>query len=269
MKKIFIGLLIVVLLIVGAGVVTLGRMGYIPWLAALLGADKPRDLGVSWSEADLKSGAKKHKVDFEFGTLPADTPLTESVVYTGEREISSTHTSAEITALMNSQDYAYWPFVDCQFKFNADGSFESSGKLDKSRIESFANAIAIPSEVGKRAAQLLPPDPVYYLKGTAVFKDNKITVFDPQVFEIGRVKLPISVFLSYVQPQLIEPAYADSATDIQSELDKYENKREWIINYINSRVNAIPGFYAKDWHIEEDALVFDGTLPESVQTVGE
>ncbi|OIP97559.1 hypothetical protein AUK40_02885 [Candidatus Wirthbacteria bacterium CG2_30_54_11] len=264
MKKKIVKIIAAFLGLVVLGIVlVLGYLGYIPGLSALLGANKPRDLGVTWTQEDLASVHQKSGVDYQFGALPSDTPPEQSVIYKGTREVKQEFTSSEITASLNNKNSKYYPFQDVQVRFNADGSGEISGKIDKAKLKGFATVIDFPSAVSSRAIDLLPPDPVFYVKMKASLKDNQVAIFEPQAFQIGRMSMPVSMFLSLVPEGIFQAAYADSIAD---ELGKYDNKREWIISYINRRLGSITGFHADEAYFTDGQLYYDGTLSREVLT---
>jgi len=59
--KILLG---IILLVVIAAVLVLGFLGFIPGVSALFGANKPRDLGVKYTEADLQEIRTKTQVKY-------------------------------------------------------------------------------------------------------------------------------------------------------------------------------------------------------------
>ena len=108
---------------------------------------------------------------------------------------------------MNNKKGAYYPYKNIQVKFNADGSGEISATLIKSRLPLYASTFGAPQIAVDFAMKILPDNPVVYLKGKATLVDNKVGLFEPQRFEIGRVPLPVNIFLS-LAPELIPQTYA-------------------------------------------------------------
>jgi hypothetical protein len=109
---------------------------------------------------------------------------------------------------------------------------------------------------------------VFYLKGKATLVNNRVGVFEPQRFEIGRVPMPLDMILAFAPPVLVRPAYALDLGAMTQELSKVGNKKALIIDFINTRLESyIPGFYAEDARMEENKLIFKGTLPEREKTV--
>lgn len=266
MKSVVSFLLGIIILLVLVTLLTAGYLGLVPGLSKIMGSNKPRDLGVQFSEADKTSGRAKSQIVYD--TLPENTPTAQSIQRFGKREVNTEFSSAEITALMNNRPWKYWPYADVQVKFNADGSAEISGILLKDRLAGYGAAIGLPQAAVDFAQKFLPANPVFYVKGKAALANNAVSVFEPQDFELGRVPLPVSVFLSYFPNILsVDEVQAAESNDMVSQLSQIKNKRELIINYINSRLSQINGFYAREAKFGNNKLVYNGTLPERESTV--
>lgn len=256
--------LILILLAIAVPILALGYLGYIPGLSSVLGANKPRDLGIRFTEEDFKSGRQKSSV--ELAQLPPETPIEKSFQTTGSRPITAEFTSQEISALMNNRPWRYWPYKNVQVKFNGDGSGEISGVLIKSNLPAYGVKIGAPKEAVDFAIKVLPPDPAFYVKGRAELTENKIVVFEPQSFSINKISFPVEMFLSFLPPRLVKEVSALSPGDLVGELSQVQNKRALIIGYINDRLTKINGFYAKNAYFTENNVVFDGMLPEKELT---
>lgn len=249
-------LIIVVVIILG-----LGYMGYIPAIANLFGTNKPKDLGIRFTEKDRVEAHAKSGI--EYRELPASTSDEQSIQRFGSHEVDTNWTSAQASALMNNRPWKYFPYQNVQVKFNADGSAEVSGGLNKAVVPSYAAAIGIPKVAVEFAMKLLPPSPVFYLKMKASLKNNRVEVFEPQAFQLNGILLPVDRFLAFNKPvfELIKPVNAQLSPDMLTDLSKVKDKRSLIINYINDRLYGYKSFfYAKDAHIEENKLIYKGTL---------
>jgi len=253
------------LLLIISPILVLGYFGFIPGLSDIFGSNKPRDLKVRYTTADFKEARGKTKI--EYGELAKSTPVTESIIREGTRDIKMELTSSQASSLMNDRPWAYWPYKNVQVKFNADGSAEVSGTIIKNKLPGYASSIGIPGEAVAFAMKFLPVDPVFYLKMRASLKDNKVDIFDPQKFEIGRIPLPVSAFLSFTKP-LVREVYAIDIGGMTGELSKLDNKKGLIMSYINQRLaNYSSFFYAKTAYFTENKLVFDGRLASKESTV--
>jgi hypothetical protein len=260
MMKFFFFLILLIILI---PVVFLGFLGLMPGLSTLMGTDKPRDLGITYTQENLKSVRAKSQIEYK--TLPDSAIPSQTRQFSGKREVSTEFTSAEITATMNNQPWKLWPYKNVQVEFNADGSAEVSGILLKDKISAYATVIGAPQQAIDFAMKYLPANPVFYVKMTATLTDNKIGVFEPQTFEIGRIPLPVSMFLAMGGDKLIKTAYAQDPQAMLLELSKISDKRQLIINFINDRLTGDFGnFYAKKAFFGNDKLSFEGTLNESI-----
>jgi len=224
----------------------------------------PRDLGVTYTQEDLQSGRAKGGVILE--TLPANTRPEDSWQTFGSQEVKAEFSSAEITAIMNNRPGVYYPYKNVQVKFNADGSGEISGQLVKSRIPTYAATFDAPKVAVDFVMKFLPPDPVFYLKGRASLVDNNVGIFEPQKLEIGRVPIPLGPILAFNR-QVIPAVYAADFSELVGEISSVSNKRQLIIDFINSRLANIQGFHAKKAYFTEDQLTYEGTLPEREATL--
>jgi len=259
MKFLFFLILIIILI----PILVLGFMGFVPGLSAMLGTDKPRDLGIKYAEADLKSVRSKSQIEYK--TLPDSSTPSQTRQFMGKKEVAAEFTSAEITATMNNQPWKFWPYKNVQVKFNADGSGEVSGVLVKNKVSSYAAVIGAPQQAIDFVMKYLPTNPVFYVKMKATLTDNKVAVFEPQTFEIGRLLMPLNMFLAMGGNKLIQSAYAQNPQAMLQDLAKVQNKRQLIINFINDRLTSDFGdFYAKKAYFGDNKLFFDGSLTESI-----
>ncbi len=259
--------LIVFLFIISAVIFGLGYMGYIPAIANLLGTNKPKDLGIRYTEKDRIEARAKGKV--EWIALPTASSDELSIQRFGKHNVDVAITSAQASSLMNNRPWKYWPYQNVQVKFNSDGSAEVSGGLNKVVVPNYAAAIGIPKVAVEFAMKLLPPNPVFYLKMKASLKDNKVDAFDPQIFELNRIPMPIDKFLAFDKPRFsfVKSVNAQLSLDMITDLSKVKNKRGLIINYINDRISGYSSFfYANEVRIEESKLIFKGMLPDQEAT---
>lgn len=118
-------------LILLAGLV-LGYLGFVPILSDLMGTNKPRDLGVSYSEVNYASGLDK--VPGVIVLNPEYLCVTCSYTSTGSVAVNTNFTQEEFTAMMNKRNSQVGPLRDAQFKFNSDGTVEATGLLIDPRI---------------------------------------------------------------------------------------------------------------------------------------
>ncbi|TDB37793.1 MAG: hypothetical protein D9V44_07010 [Actinobacteria bacterium] len=92
-------------------------------------AAKPKDLGVTYTEADYWSAMAKAGV--VVNEVPeGETWGTTDVVYSGSKPIDATFTPAEVSALFAFSHQGGWPVSDAQVRFTGGDSVELSASID-------------------------------------------------------------------------------------------------------------------------------------------
>jgi hypothetical protein len=234
--KVILGIVVIVVIVAVLG---LGYLGLIPGVSSLFGSDKPRDLGVKVTQANLDSANAKTGV--KLVTLQSAKSPKESISYSGQKNLKAEFSSEEITAMLANGKWKYSPVSDCQVRFNQDGSVEVSGLLRVDRIYSYAEATGIPASDVKQfldALKLGSVNPPFYMKGTASAKDNKATV-NFESIEIGRLNVPA---------------------------DLIANNKTRLIGLAEDRARQVPGLNAKSLTFANGIMQFDGTVPETEAT---
>ncbi len=160
-KKILFGLIAVIIIAVLAA----GYFGFVPGVSDAMGTNKPRDLGVSYSQADYASGVAK--VPGLELTRVEGACVTCNYLSEGSVAVKDSFTEAEFTAMMNAQNNSKGPLRETQFKFNADGSVEASGLIVDPQLNG-----------------------AVYMKGKIISAEGKNVVIDVDYAELGRLPLP-------------------------------------------------------------------------------
>src|SRR3990172_2039941 len=145
-----LGIILIVLALIA--VIILALAGYIPGLSNLFGANKPRDLGVTYTGQDFNSVREKSKITWE--TLPAGTSNSASIQFSGSHSVDTAWSSAEMTALLNNRPWNYWPISNVQMKINSDGTAEMSGIINSEKLRGYATAIGTPGAAVERISIL-------------------------------------------------------------------------------------------------------------------
>lgn len=251
------------LIVLGVGaVLVLGYLGYIPGLSDLMGANRPRDLGITYTEADRSAARAKSQLEYE--ALPANTAPAQSLQRSGTRSVTTAWSSAEMTALMNDRPWKYWPIRNVQLRINNDGTAELSGVVMRDKLSGYGQAIGVPQAVIDGVVKLLPPNPAFYVKAKTSLTNNTVSDFDIQSVSLGHVSIPVDTLLAH--HTIGSPARAQAA-DIATELNKYSGKKAAIVGFINQRLSQIPGFFAKRAYFSDGKLNFDGSLSAKESTV--
>lgn len=176
MKKLLIGLLILVVLVIGA----LSYIGFMPFLSGFVA--KQVDLGVKVDPAFVSAFEAK------YGASPSGT---------GKVDLDVNLTSEEITSVFATweQRDKYFPLHKVQIRFNPDGTGEASGFLKISTAISLAKNLGYSDsdiETGKKYVQYVAGVLPFYVKGTGGMTNNTLSI-NPASFQIGRVSVPESI----------------------------------------------------------------------------
>lgn len=250
--KIFIPTLIILLI--------LGYFGFVPFVSDILGTNKPKDLGVTFSEKDYEIARGKTKVQYE--QLTGDLKPEESLKYSGKRNVKIELNSSELTALIYVRKWRYYPFKKWTVKINEDGTVETSGQILTNKLMDCLSAFGItPPETSKenfnsiilmgafsgfqvpevtrfynllnQISRFIKSNPSFYIKGKAKIENNKLTLFQLN-----------SVFLGNI--------------NITSTVNKYKGE---IVRLIEEILDNTPGLFVTSLVFQDMKLKFNGTLP--------
>lgn len=257
MKKTSKILLIVLAVIILIFLIGFSRLGYLSGVAKVFGWDKPRDLGISFTESDLNIAIEKSGA--EYGILDSATPDSESIQFVGSHVVNTAWNSAEMTALLNDRPWKNWPISSVQLKINKDNTIEMSGVFTTEKLRGYGAGIGVPSEVLAKL-YLLPAKAPFYLKGSGSLSQNSIASFDISSAEMGRVSIPTSVLLSFNDNNIVSSTYAE---DVVDELAKYSGKKGYIVDFINSKLAWVNGFFAKKAVVLDEKINFEGSIPDT------
>jgi len=183
---------IIVLLIIGVVVLGLGYVGLVPSVARLLGSDRPRDLGVRYTAADLASGNAKSGT--KTTALPAGAAPRDSYKTSGSVSVKAAFTDEELTAIIAEREkqWAYFPVSNAQIKIHGDGTVEASGVLRVDRVYGCADALGFSAQAvdaALSALKIIGGNPPVYVRGTGAVTNGRVTI-DVQRLEIGRLPVP-------------------------------------------------------------------------------
>jgi hypothetical protein len=237
MKKI----LMIILIIIIAGVLYLGYLGFIPVLASIFGTDKPRDLGVKYTQEDYKTADAKAMVKIE--TVETSLTAKEGLKCIGNKPVSNSFSGEELSAVANihSGNWKYYPATDIQIKLNEDGSGALSALLHFERLPGYSQATGMNYGAIEKVLGMLhlKPKPMpIYLVGKATVSNGMVDLKVSKA-EIGRFGIPSSF------------------------PEKYS---KGVNSFFSQQVNAFPGFYVDSADFKGGKLNFKGTMPEKIIT---
>jgi hypothetical protein len=214
-------------------ILSLGYFGF-----RYLTSGSPRDLGVKYTEADRASAYTNNGVESIAVTPGQENP--GGIKYEGQKEVKTSFSSAEISALNNSVKWVNYPISNIQIKINPDGTGEASGTLDVKKILSWVSFTHPVKEIESKVEQYhIGFNPPFYLKGKVTVTNNKVSLV-PQTIEVGRITIPQNVVSENIAP---------------------------IETFAEDRLNAIPNLKIRSLNLDGGKVNLDATYPEKELTV--
>ncbi|MBT3285682.1 hypothetical protein HN807_00105 [Candidatus Bathyarchaeota archaeon] len=179
-----VGILLIIVLV-------LGYLGFVPILSGLMGANSPRDLGISYTQEDIDSA--NGKLGVTYVALPPSTPDANSVIMEGFHPINVVLGDNELTALFNdhADNWGNYPMSDIQVRFNPEGDIELSGVIETGHLKGFADSKGYDEETRREVRPYLNfvmTKPAVYLKGDLDVINGVVTA-DLQQVQIGRLSI--------------------------------------------------------------------------------
>ena len=253
MKGFIKGVLVTIIVLAVIIVLGLGYLGFIPGVSSIFGADKPRDLGVTYTAADGDNAIKKS--GRQITVLPSNLPPADSLKYSGQKAVDVSLTQAEFNAYINDK-WEYYPVTGVQVKISPDGTVEASGILRIDRFHGLADALQVPQDVRDKVKdyiKVIPGNPAFYVKGKAEVINGQITTLDFPEVQIGKFTIPQSGL-----PGLNQNSMFGELTLPQSTLRALKQSTIDAIYWFFGR---IPGFSVKSFNFNGGKVNFNGTLP--------
>jgi hypothetical protein len=239
MKFLFGLILIAAVFVIGAGMT-----GFVPGLSSILGADKPKDLGITYSADMPKTIQNKTGPEISSASLPDSGSPQGSLVFTGSKPIAYSISSAELTALMNFHFWKYYPLTRVQVKINPDGMVESSGIINMQQVLSAIESYGFKTDDVRNAMSdyhipvLTMP---FYVKFKGGVDNGNITLAIESA-EAGKVPIPNSVI---------------------------STNTGRVISALETLAAKPAGFTVKKLSFDGGKMTFDGTVPEKESAVGQ
>jgi hypothetical protein len=193
MKKLFLFLLGVVVLLSVVAVLTLGYFGFVPVISSLFGSDKPRDLGVVATQENYDQYLTKAGTTMKTLDAPVE---SKTIVYSGSEPVSTSFSQEEVMGRLNFSQWAYMPIDQVQVKFSPDGTVEVAGRLRMDRLDGFISQVGgtqyskADVEKGLGYLGVITVNPVVYGKGTGSVTNNQVTA-QIDYLEVGRLPVPL------------------------------------------------------------------------------
>jgi hypothetical protein len=190
--------------------------GFAPGLSALVGADRPRDLGVQSSAVDRQQYLSKSGERFQPNSPSSEdsvspersVPLPETQTPDEPRWIETSFTQEELTAALNQDAPEWLPLRDMQLRLS-DETVEVSGLLETRKVPRLLQRLrrrgtddadlARIAEYVDKLPRLVP----VYVKATGAVRDAQLDLALQEV-EVGRLPLPLATLAEGVPTILRE-----------------------------------------------------------------
>lgn len=181
-------------------VLVAGWFGFVPGLSNIMGARTAKDLGVTWTQADLASYKQKTGTTFlDFANAPVN-PVdpAKKTIFADPKTVESLQVSqSEITAAINSLNWELLPATNVQVRLTT-GTVEVSGNLKLDRAADFIRFIGgvgySNDDVNKALdwGKSFVNGTAFYAKGSSSVTDNTLSLNLEQI-QIGRFGPPIDI----------------------------------------------------------------------------
>lgn len=187
MKKIFSFILILLLLLI----FILGYLGFIPFLSAVFGTNKPKDLGIKYSDSDKTAAVEKLQVKY---SQLSPNAKEKGLILKGFHPVDKTFSSQELTALADTRQkqFGLFPFKNVQIKINKDGTVEGSAVLEFNTAVDFLQDLGVSLKQINQAVEkfrILKGEIPVYLKVSGDVSNNVSNIAVKSV-EISKIRVP-------------------------------------------------------------------------------
>ncbi len=186
MKKFFLFLFIIILIIVGA----LAYTGFLPGLSPLFA--KQKDLGVRPDPEQYNQ--INEALQREVQLSESEYPYEGMPKYSESISVDSSYSDQQITSVLDtwSRQWSATPFYNVQVKIHEDGTAEASGILKVEKAISLAKELGYTDEQIKKASEMVSfinGDLPVYLKGTTQVLNNDVSSSISQM-RVGNITVP-------------------------------------------------------------------------------
>jgi hypothetical protein len=189
--------LVALVIIIIIPVIVVSVLGFVPGISSVIGTNKPKDLGVKYSEIDYANYQLKTGAQFlDNSVAPIDPATSSKEIFTSPKQMDVTLMQEEITAMLNSTGWASMPIKNTQIRLG-DGAIELSGNVNSNALSEFAQSIGGTEysqaniDTAASWAKMLG-DPPIYLKANASITNNVLT-FNVTEAKVGFFNIPSSI----------------------------------------------------------------------------
>jgi hypothetical protein len=178
--SVLVGLVLIAFLVAGY------FLGNVPVASALLGTNKPKDLGVKITTANVYAGLKDFRVPTTVKELEAIQKNPKS--YTA---VKTSLTQDEISSLLALGDIPDFPLRATQIKLGANGSIQASGVLDIEKLQKCLRAMGASGDVMDRVMGFVKTAKFinFYADGNLAITNNRLSG-DIKSMKLGNIGVP-------------------------------------------------------------------------------
>lgn len=245
MKKVILGLIIIIALVLGGGFFALST---------------GKTVNVEYSEADYTSALTKSSVAIaDIKEINLIALATKNYTTTGENEIDTRFSNAEMSAIIDMANAEGGPISDFRVSFNGGNSGEISFKLTDTFLDFIKeqNMISLPNNSHAHNLKWLPVVSAGDISDTVINFITNVAANKP-VYASGSLSRTsdksVSVNISSLKVGQISMS-AEVVARVETE----------VVNFVNRVLSSTNGFTIEELRVEDGALYYKGTLPAEIQ----
>lgn len=178
-----------------AGLLYAGWLGFVPGLSTVMGANKPVDLGVTYTEQDLQAFYDKTGQEvLDYADAPVSTDGYKTI-FADPVAMDVQVTQEEITARINESGWVYMPLDNVQVRLGEGNSIEVSGNINTEALEGFIPFIGGVGysqediDTGLAWLKRMAGNPVVYINSVGSIKNNNLSLTIKEA-RVGRWTAP-------------------------------------------------------------------------------
>lgn len=248
MKKFFLGLLIIILLIVVGG---------------FLFINTGKEVAVEWDETDYVTALEKADVDVaDIEEINLITLARGDFTTSGTNQIETSFTNAEMSALIDTANANGGPISDFKVSFNGDNEGEMSFRLTDAFIDFIQeqNMIHLSNEKMATIRFLMPLASTSNNMTDTVIKIISSVASNKPVYAKGTLSRTgsnsVNIEITHLQVGQLTLS-DDIVRKVESE----------VLNFVNQLISSTNGFAIEELRVEDGALFYKGTLPAEIKGV--
>lgn len=245
MKKVFLGIFILLLLLVVGGYVFIST---------------GKQVDVTWDEADYVTALDKSNIEVtEIEEINLVTLAKGNFSTSGTNQIEASFSNAEMSALIDTANANGGPITNFKVSFNGNNEGEMSFKLTDSFIDFIQeqNMIQLSNQKIAYNAFLIPLASASNSTSDTVIKVISAVASNKPVYAKGTLTRTNENAVSIH----IDSLKVGQLTLGEGVVRKVESE---VLNFVNNLLTSTNGFSIEELRVEDGALFYKGTLPAEI-----